>query len=323
MQKNIVYYGKTSLSTCSTLFMKLFQNYDFEQPFYNYITTEVFNYQGFFYDHRQWYCSFPYGISAIQTGLKIMGIEAEIFIHNTNTSCKSILDKQIEAYVKKGSCILGPVDLSSIWNKIDSRYFRGYAQFVYIIGTKNNRFVLQDANGSPFMFVTKEMLWQMVENFNEISLVSFDDTDYRSRNLKVMCIDILKQVLSNRVKLIDDPNNFQLCIKKIHQKFTNQGIKSSEMLSIKYVLCFLCRSLYFWIEFFECFQKKCDFYDTNHNIGNTIKLLKEYIVKVNCVNHINYHDLNVGKISTELLFYEKILDDCSIVLQKEIGEIYV
>ena len=320
MKKNIFYYGKAIPSSCAVILMKLFHVYKFKYPFFNYITTEVFNYQSIKEDNCKWYCSYPYGIDALYTGLQIMGINQKTVLKKSNFNNIRNFDGCLKEQLDNGACILGPINFSSAWGSIESRYFQGYAQFAYVSEIEEDYYILQDPNGCPQMKVTLEMLWSMAKDCKNISLINFDVSQYKPRDLNVIGIDIFKRLLSNRFNLIGTSNIFLSCMKELSVNFKTQNMKSSELLSLKYVLCHLTRSLFFLTEFIQYFKSTYACNEIKYSIDQVLSMLEEYMTTIDYLYNEEHNSFNIGEIVATISLYEEYLDRYSKKLLKKIGD---
>jgi len=79
--------------------------------------------------------------------------------------------EKLDKMLLSGAVIIGPLDKTKVWNRIDSLYFKGAAYFIIITGKENEKYVVNDPSGCPFMYFSKKLLRSSFFISNEFILL--------------------------------------------------------------------------------------------------------------------------------------------------------
>lgn len=323
MEKSLKHYGKIIPSSCATVLVSLYGNHDFIYPIYNYITTEVFNYQCITEDRCKWFCTYPFGIDSLCLGAKILEAESIFLTSEKTFDDRDDLFLAIEKELGKGSFILGPIDTSPIWDAAESHFFKGYAQFVYVVGIQDKQYILHDPNGCPNLKISSDLLWAMVKNHGTIYFAKFDLSRQPCQDLEKFYMNIFTNIINNRLKMIESPHNYLRGMQKLCVQFKEQGIRSSDLMSLRYTLLYVSRSLYLLNEFIRSYKYYLNRFDNKiiSSLNELLMITEEYSIKLNpfCMN--TGIDKNIEKIISIQALYEQDLNEIAKKLKNQVGDI--
>lgn len=323
MKNNLKYYGKIIPSSCAMVLTSLYGKYNFSYPIYNYITTEVFNYQCIAEDRRKWLCTYPFGIDSLCLGARILGAENSFSKDEKTFTCADDLFLSIENELERGSFILGPIDTSPLWDAAESRYFKGNAQFVYVVGIESKQYVLHDPNGCPNLKVSSNLLWSMVKNYKTIYFSKFDYSIRPYIALKDLYVNIFINIIKNRLDMIESPHNYLRGMQKLYLQFKDQGMKSSDSISLKYALLHVNKSLYLLNEFIQSYKYYLNLSDIKliSYLNQLSIIIEEYLIKLNpfCMNA--HCDDGIKEIFSIQSLYEQKLNEMAEKIKSQSGDI--
>lgn len=92
----------------------------------------------------------------------------DIEINTIEYNQKQTVTYEIDKMLRLGSVILGSLDKSKIWNRIESLHYKGAAYYIVINESNENNYVINDPSGCPFMFLSKDMLLNSFCDSNKI-----------------------------------------------------------------------------------------------------------------------------------------------------------
>ena len=280
MDRSLVYYGKTIPSSCGVLLMASGCANGVSSPMHNYLTTDVFNYQSIIEDRRKWFCTYPYGIEALHVGAGVLRIDEQKLSSREVSFC-GIHDFAvfIENELSKGPFILGPVINSYLWNTVESRYFNGCAQFVYVAGKTGEQYIVYDPKGHPNLAVSINSFWKIVEDTGLTFAFRIIPAHLPPRDSRDMYLDILKRVIANRITLKNAQNNYLRCMQRLLARFKEERIKSSESLCLRYAALHISRSLYLLKEFIQYGNVPDAYGGGLYSLLNALRLLLDSYIK--------------------------------------------
>ncbi len=308
------YYGKIVPSSCAVIAMILYEQNQYSFPLYNYISTEVFNYQCMRQDPRKWFSTYPYGIDALNTGAEIIGLGSGLRSKSAVCANMEEFAALINEQLIEGSFILGPVITSALWGTVESRYFQGCTQFVMVTEQKNNNYILQDPVGCPYLVVSIKDVWKMLNNNEKIYFIQFDTRQYQPRDDDIIYYRIMKKIAENRLYLLQSSNNYirTMCL------LSDKKMKSSEKMSIQYALLYMNRAVYLLHEFTRSFLSNSGIADAGlkKRVSYLSLITEKYLQRL----HVLYTDVCYSR-SDSLVRTVRIQSDYEDNLNQKMEEI--
>lgn len=305
---NVVYYGKTPFGS-NHILMNLFGYL----PFSKYITTEMFNYNLFFENRKKWFCSYPYGVEAVLTGLNVIGNE-KYFIYSFEkiTDFNEFITIVDECLLNCEYCIVGPIEKLGNWDDMESYYFQGFAKFGLIQEKIGDKYILYDCEGCRLV-LSAQVLFDILYNSDTSAVIKIKKEEIRL-SAETIGNRILRIVCENRIELKNSKRNFVSEFKKIYDKSQNEGLLSSELFSLKYMLYYLKISICHFEEFISLLNS----YKPSYDLLCFQKFLNEYKQNLNLLYSVERGKIEIGKVLTILLFFENQLDEFLSKFTKEL-----
>ncbi len=118
-------------------------------------------------DSRLWFVPFVDPVDGLLLALNMLRIKGRKKTFTDSTSSDTILS-MIETWLRKGPVIVGPLDKSKLWNRIEEKYYLGSAYFLLLIAKKGDlNYVVHDPEGCPFLSISS------IELMNALSSIPY------------------------------------------------------------------------------------------------------------------------------------------------------
>ena len=201
MYQKVFYQGKQSDCNAAILLMAL-ENIGVKNvPHPDCLTTRSFTIRCPRQNPSLWFSPFVTPLEGLLTALKILNVQYSCQVIANSLSEKKSLElfRTIEHFLRDGMIILGPLNRTKIWNRINSRYYKGDAYFILIMACYNETHLLvHDPEGCPYFLLSKDKFFSAISGSNfEIGIVQLHpDFDLPSDE------EIYFQVLLSGIKSI-------------------------------------------------------------------------------------------------------------------------
>lgn len=169
MQRISAYYGK-QLDTMADVLRMAMQVVGVEDvPHADCLTTRPFSLQCPLDTPSLWLAPFPDPWDGLLLALKILGIRNACRLVTMTPGegmAANVLGK-VEHWLRDGPVILGPLNRTRIWDRVESRYYQGAAHFVLVVGHGDDRrFIVHDPEGCPYFSISRKRLLSGLETAN-------------------------------------------------------------------------------------------------------------------------------------------------------------
>lgn len=239
MYQAISYQGKQSDSMAAVLLMAMEAVGVKNVPHPNCLTTRPFNFICPLDIPQLWLAPFPNPLDGIWLALKILGIQhnCQMMPINSINTDTTVLLTTIEQWLKNGPVIVGPLDRTKIWDRIDSRYYRGTAHFIFIIDYGNNHnLIAHDPEGCPYFLISKQKL------LSALNITDFDNAiiQIQSTSGLRLCDEIFQQALISGIKncamVVNHPEGGSNGLRSLAQMVASRKLKSSEEGALNFAI---------------------------------------------------------------------------------------
>jgi hypothetical protein len=321
MPKVRAYYGKHISTSAHVLKMALQEKGINFIPYINCITTEVFTRVCHIDTPAQWIIPYPNGFECLKTGMDSLGL-------NSNFESIELTGKTYDEFMlcmreeaKKGSFILGPLDPTSIWDRIESRYHKGMDRFIFVIkNISDNTFIVHDPEGCPYFHIDADMIYKgLKSSFGEYGIFRVDSFSKLNSDESIYK-KIVFNVIKNRIEALNQRYCANKGLKQIAVMLSERRLKSSEAAALTFSGAETGLALFYAIEFLsnppvEIFNNE---YFKRSIIKKLINILNEYkntVAKLLFnIKQADYPAINLCLIN--MAEFEHELDCCFLELNK-------
>jgi len=130
-------------------------------------------------DPSLWITPFVEPINGLKAAFKIIGFSDKLKSQTLSSVSVQIheLLMILEHWLNDGMVILGPINRTKIWNRIDSRYYKGAAYYIYVLSYDNNYYLVHDPEGCPCLLLSKSTLIEALDiKYFEIGIIQLPNS---------------------------------------------------------------------------------------------------------------------------------------------------
>ncbi|NDV57971.1 hypothetical protein [Bacteroides sp. 519] len=228
----IAYHGKT-FDTLSSSISIVLHNIGFKIPaFVDCFCLRPFIFKFDLNDYSLWFSPLIKTSDALNIFAKLFRNILDINIFDCsiekreNDCCFSVIDKMLLT----GHVIVGPLDKSKIWNRIESLYFKGGEYYIVIVDKKGENYVINDPLGCPFSLYSKNIIYNSMLTNTLIFQFKIIDFNYKNENLHIRT---LYEGIKYRNNNINNLDSLPIGLSKLLEK-GELKLKSSQIASLSF-----------------------------------------------------------------------------------------
>lgn len=288
-------------------------------PHVNNLSTEAFAYLCYPDNPGKLIVPYPESPNNLFTSANNLGLKYNFLSFDINDgSCDDLMFTMHE-WLKSGPFILGPLDPTYIWDRIETRYCKGFGHYIFVLGKKhNNIFIVHDPIGCPYFQVSINNI------FKAASKCSFPFSLFRIESLSGLHSEeklykkIITKGISNRKEILDLPEHNCNGLKVIAERFSNMSIKSSETISLMFAAAEISVLKTQLLDLLTTPPQSI--IESNYFNKNNLKKIKDILVRYNI--HIAEFIMNIKACDNKqlissienIIHLEQNLDECFIDL---------
>ncbi len=161
------YQGKY-FDTMSLAINIVLKDYDINlHPFLDSFMLRTFAFQFDKNNPKLWFSPLISQIDSVNIFKELFALTLDIQINTIDQINKGSVFHELDKMLCLGSVIIGNLDKSKIWNRIDSLYYKGAAYYIVITRLNKNNYIINDPSGCPFMFLSKNKLQNSFDDNNK------------------------------------------------------------------------------------------------------------------------------------------------------------
>lgn len=254
-------------------------------------------------------CSYPYGKEAMISCFKNLGLDDHLEICEIGKLEYIDWLKTMTNWSEQGSFIIGPVDMTLFWERIESRYYKNSNYFLYVNGydREEDSFFIHDPLECPYLLIKSKYLHELfygrsyqIYRIRSIHGLSDKRSVYRN---------ILTTGITFRNELMPQKRHVTNGLNSIIQSLEVCSLKVSESAAMNFSISEMSISLEYLIEFLVDFPEDGCILEKD-TVEKILKLLNQYIEVNGWILYslkADMQELLIGYFK-EILSIEKQLD---------------
>ena len=245
MVHDFVYHGKQLDSTAAVLTMATEAIGIRIIPHLHCLTSRPFSLKCPLIVPDMWFAPFVSPLDGLITALNTLRVSYKFQAINLSTPPGTKYSfGTLNHWLQNGPVILGPLDRTQLWDRMEARYYRGAAYFVLVLkGKSDGLYWIHDPEGCPYRLVSQEKILLAIRNekhksgFLQIRSIS----EVRSRE-EIFYHTFLKGA-KTRFLAGTRPEGNGRGIRSLSQELELRRLKSSEESALNFALPSLGLSL--------------------------------------------------------------------------------
>jgi hypothetical protein len=279
MSKIKAFYGKQISTSSYALGMMLWSKGLVNIPYIHCFTTEVFTRVCYIHKPDQWIASYPQGQQGIMAAVENLGLNNAFECVELTSKTHEELLLYMREWASRGPFILGTLDPTPIWDRIESRYCKGFSQYIVVLKYEfENTFIVHDPQGCPYFHIGADKIFQALKSSNnKYSMFRLSSLTGLYSEEKIY-EQIIINAIKNRKETLSLSEHICEGLKQLVSMLCNRALKSSEVAALTFSVAEMGIALFNMTKFLSsppiCIKRKKLFDEAI--IGEIIDTLSGY-----------------------------------------------